>query len=284
MATYGEIRFRLKQLCPEVALDLLDGWIQDRYAQILDRLPWQRNEVVASLQTVAEYADGTITVSQGSNIITGSGTNWTSAMDGRMLRIAAQGEFFSFAFGSTNSGTLDRPYEGASAATLPYQLNQPIVQLPANARYCLDVTNMTTGRPLLRPDGRTPDPMRSQYGSPMVWAPFMDLQSDPPIPQIELVPCPTAVEGLLVKYMTDVTAPGQTSATLLPWMRPAAIIVGVQASAAKHAKDWNGGTVYEADFERLVSDMVRNECIRIGPTRLKMADAFTRHRARRWCE
>ena len=42
MSTFGELRFRLSKLVPGVDLDLLDGWIMDRYQEILDVLPWSR--------------------------------------------------------------------------------------------------------------------------------------------------------------------------------------------------------------------------------------------------
>ncbi len=54
MATYGEIRLRLKKLFPSVDLELLNGWIQDRYTEILDRLPWQRLSKSEPLPTVKD--------------------------------------------------------------------------------------------------------------------------------------------------------------------------------------------------------------------------------------
>jgi len=90
MSSYGEIRFRLSKLIPGVDLDVLDGWIQDRYQQILDRLDWRRLEVVTTLSTEPEYAEGTVTVAEGSDVITGSGVTWVATMDGWMVRINAR--------------------------------------------------------------------------------------------------------------------------------------------------------------------------------------------------
>jgi hypothetical protein len=50
--TYGDIRFRLAQLLPGVSHDLIDGWIGERYTEILDRLKWQRRDASAAIATV----------------------------------------------------------------------------------------------------------------------------------------------------------------------------------------------------------------------------------------
>ena len=107
MATYGEIRFRLSKLARAqgVDLDLLDGWIQDRYLEILDALPWQRLEKQATLQTTAEYDTGTCDVTNGSTSITGTGTTWTTGMTGRLMRINNEETFYLFT-GFTTPGTV----------------------------------------------------------------------------------------------------------------------------------------------------------------------------------
>lgn len=112
--TYGQIRLRLSQMAPGVPLELIDGWLGDRYTQILDLLPWKRLEGETVIQSPASYQAGTVTVTQGSAAIAGSGTNWTSALTGLMIRINSGPEFYTFTYVSSAGGTLDRPYEAST--------------------------------------------------------------------------------------------------------------------------------------------------------------------------
>ena len=93
---YGQIRLRLWQLVPGVAIELVDGWLQDRYTQMLDALPWKRLEGEVVLQSPPSYQVGTVSVTQGSNAITGVGTDWTPFMTGLMIRIASNPEFYTY--------------------------------------------------------------------------------------------------------------------------------------------------------------------------------------------
>jgi hypothetical protein len=110
--TYGDIKFRLTKAFPGVDLDLIEGWINDRYAEILGELPWQRQNVKSVLVTLASYTTGAVALTQGSTAVTGVGTSWTSAMNGRALRTPPRREFYQFTYVSSTSGVLDRPYEG----------------------------------------------------------------------------------------------------------------------------------------------------------------------------
>lgn len=114
MATYGEIRFRLTKAHPGIDPDLVDGWIDDRYAAILDALEWQRRRVMAVLQTTAPYATGTVTVAADSAAIALAGGTWAAGMTGRGFRVDGRSEIYTFTRTANTTGTLDRAYEGAS--------------------------------------------------------------------------------------------------------------------------------------------------------------------------
>ena len=68
---------------------------------------------VATVST-AEYTDGSITVTNGSDEVTGVGTAWTSAMTGYWLATQPCLSAYRFTYVSATSGTLDRPYTCAS--------------------------------------------------------------------------------------------------------------------------------------------------------------------------
>lgn len=114
--TYGQLRLVIQKENVGADLDLLDSYVQNRYTEILDQLPWKRQEAESVLQSPPSYAVGTVSASQGSNMITGTGTNWTTAMNGLMIRIANTSEFYQFTFVTPTSATIDRGYEGATAS------------------------------------------------------------------------------------------------------------------------------------------------------------------------
>src|ERR1035441_8016177 len=64
---------------------------------------------VATVST-AEYTDGSIIVTNGSDEVTGVGTAWTSAMTGYWLATQPCLSAYRFSYVSATSGTLDRPY------------------------------------------------------------------------------------------------------------------------------------------------------------------------------
>ena len=51
-----------------------------RYREILDSLSWQRLERKGTVVPAAEYAVGTVAVTQGSTAIAGTGTTWTTLL------------------------------------------------------------------------------------------------------------------------------------------------------------------------------------------------------------
>jgi len=63
-------------------LSLLVDYIRRRYMKVLDDYPWSFLRQDKEFQTVAPYNTGTVTTTQGSAVVVGSGTSWTSSMVG----------------------------------------------------------------------------------------------------------------------------------------------------------------------------------------------------------
>jgi len=282
MATFGDIRFRLSKLAQGVDLDLLEGWVNDRYMELLDRLPWQRLDVQSTLQSTAEYTTGTVAATQGSTTVTGTGTAWTSAMTGAMVRIAARNEYYEFTYVSATSGTLERGYEGATGSGLAYRINRNVYALPSDLRLLKGVYSFVLGKQLTKlslAELNQIDPLRNSYADPLYWCAYMDKQSDPPTPQVELYPVPKALAGFSYEYVAD---PSGTLTTLLPWLRPAAIIAGVQADIERYRKDFDAADRFENRFVALSRELVAMEAERRGPSRLRVDPRAARHRVKRW--
>lgn len=287
--TYGEIRYRVTQQAPTLSLKLIDGWFADRYSQILDRLKWKRNESDSVLQTVAPYATGTLAIAAGGTALTLTGGTFTAAMTGRAIQIDGRSEWYEFTFVGAGSGTIDRAYEGSTVTAAAYSVSQFVYRLAATVKLISSIANPDTGplERMTRAELLATSGGRQQTGAPAIWAPYMDDSSTPPRMQIQLYPTPDAVYPLMVTSVAEAVQPAGTSTTLLPWVRPAAIVAGVLADAFAQLA-LGGDAAYgaasvrqEGLYEKYVSDMVRTEYLERGPQPVRMASWLTRHNTAR---
>lgn len=290
--TYGQIRLRLQKLLPGTDLELIDGWIQDRYTQILDMLSWKRQEAESVIQSPLSYATGTVTCTQSSSAIVGSGTTFSAAMNGLMIRIDNKSEYYQFMDVDATNATLDRPFEASSAAGLTYRIDQNIFLMPSNARIVRGVRPLhNRGIPLhiVQPDELNRlSPSRNFYGTPKYACPTWDNFSDPPQLQVELFPvpdCPDSSSNLLswsVDYIFDASDldPEATSTSLLPWIRPAALIAGVTANAMMPRPGNDGDLAaaesHEESFTNLVATMAQINAQQRAPQTIRLAPELGR--------
>jgi hypothetical protein len=285
MSTLGQLRQEIVQIAPGVALPVIDGFIRDRYTQVLDRLNWTRLHAQTILEIPSTYNAGAVAATNGLTAVTGTGTTWTAAMTGRMFRIGSENQWYSFTYVSATSGTLDRAYMGSTASGLSYKLNQNLLTLPAEARIVEDVICLDPPRALDKTDVlRAADgyPNRAVYGTPTEWLEQMDTQSSSPAIQVELLPVPDAATSIQVNYVYDASAPTSTASSFAPWVRNGTLKSGVLADVSMIAKDFNSTDRYERQFEQRVQQAVANDCQRRGGVRIEMATSMTDHRIRRW--
>lgn len=309
MATYGDIRFALTKQVPGVDPEIWDGFVMDMYQQILDRMNWQRLRQVFTIQTPVEVNGGTLTATLGDQTVLSdivAAPLWSTALNGRMIRIENGPEYYQFTYQSTDPvtgfavGLLDRPYEagGLTDSDLPipltgpglgYQINQNIYPMPPAVRLVEAVRNLDRGWSLNRitqTDLDDSEGQRGDYGDPAFWLPTFDQQSNPPVQQIEIYPVPQYGYGLSVEVVSeDVTfgapSPGgapASSSTAQVWMRPSCIKAGARALMEAHLKDFTAAGFWMAQFEKLLSQMVNIDSTRLGAQKMRMADRFTRHR------
>lgn len=290
--TYGELRLRLQKLCAGTDLELIDGWIQDRYTQVLDILPWKRQEAESVIQAPVTYSTGTISATQSSATITGVGTTWSPSMDGLMIRIDNTPEYYQFTDVSATSATLDRPFEGPTATGLAYRIDQNIFLMPTNARIIRGVRplhNRVCPLAIVTPgELNRLSASRNVYGTPTHAAPTWDNFSDPPQLQVELWPvpdCPDSGSSLLswsIDYVCDaaVIDPEQTSVSLLPFVRPSVLIAGVQADSLMPRTGYDGNLAgsgaHEARFATLAGQMAQINAAQRGPQVIRLAPELQR--------
>lgn len=282
--TFGEIRLHLSKTPVGAGADivLLSNYINARIQQIIDRSDWQRLIVSSTVQTSALYETGTLTVTNGSTAITGTGTTFTSDMTGRRIRITGRTEYYTFTYVSATSGTLDRSYEGDTDTAATYKIFQNVFSLPSNLDRLENVTNLRNGNDLNQ-IGREAldrkDPSRNQYGEPYEFAPYDD--SSTPLQQIEVFPIPTVSEALAIRYRKRIAEITNTATSLPDWINPAAIYAGVEADLYALRGDYAGAQWKESLFEKAVEAMILQDAIATPAEVIEMADRYTRHRQAR---
>ena len=285
--TYGDVKFRLVKAFPGVDADLIEGWISDRYYEILAVLPWTRLSVEAVLQTTAPYATGTVAVTLGSANITLTSGTWTTGMSGRAFRVGTRNEFYEFLYVSATTATLDRVYEGPTAAAAGYQIFQHVYPLPTDCRLLEDDAFNTFElgeiRRMSRGQLNASQPFSNSYGTPQIWASYMEDGSTPPRMQIELYPIPNLAVGIPFNYVAEGPALTDTSQILQVWMQPAALIESVTASIKAHREDYSGAQFHEMRAAAALKAMIGTEAQGMAKTRLQLDDYYTSYRNRRAC-
>lgn len=277
----------MSQMFPAVGPEIIEGFIGDVYEDILHELPWQRSNIVGVLQTVAPYSDGTVTLTQGSNAVAGLGTAFTLAMSGRAFRLAPHDEIYEFTYVSPTAGTLDRAYEGASAAGSAFKLSQHVYVMPADCRMLENTafSGFTFG-PLdrmARNQLNATSPNRITYGTPMLWASYMDDNSTPPRIQVELYPVPDSVLSIPFTYVAEAPALSGTSITMLPWVQTSALVEGVMAKLCglPSVKDYAGAQLHGILAKAALKVMRGAEAQGMAPAKMQLSSQYTSYRRQR---
>ncbi len=296
--TWGQLRLQLQTSAPGVSLDLLDEWLNTRYEQVLEATDWLGLKAHATIQTVAAYRSttDTVTLTVGSNGVTGAGTAWTSAVTGRNFYRTGDNAVYTATYVSAVALTLDRPYEGNMVddagtvyALSSYVFMTNVYPLPNDCRSIVTVLNPLTGLPM---DGFSKDGLdatsgpRTTVDDPVAYAGYDDsTELNPPVlHQIEFYPPPLNARGFALEYLRAALGfdGGNTSGSPLPFISATALLAGVRSDCQKFLKDYIGAASYKADFEEELARLLRVEHVqRRKKTALKMADRFTRHRLER---
>ena len=286
--TVGKLKLRMLKQFPGTDPDVLEGFISDRYGEIIQELAWSRLNVSAILQTVAPYTQGTVAVVTGSNVIMLTGGAWTPQMSDRFFRVGGRAEFYGFHYVSPTAGLLDRPYEGPSELAAGYKVYQSVYALPLDVRILPEDGVSGPFGPLTKTDWAELNvfsPTRAAFGEPKWWAMRMDDSSTPPAMQIELYPIPDQAQAIPYEYVGEVETPDSSSAAFQAWMEPAsAMVEGVTAKILRLQKDYAGAQLAMAEAARALKTMRANEAQRMGTATMKMGSYYTRHRARRGTE
>jgi hypothetical protein len=284
--TYGQLKLRMVQMFPGLSLDLIEGWINDRHAEILGELPWSHQDVQGMLITTAPYTTGTVAVTNGSAAVTLTTGTWTTAMTGRAFRVTGRSEFYEFTRVTDTTGTLDRVYEGTTSSAAGYSIFQHIYPLPADCRLLNeDAFSDALGglKRFTHAQLNESDPSRKATGTPQGWASYMDDNSVPPRMQVELWPIPDTATGIPFTYSADADDLTATSTIIKVWMQPSALVEGVTALIKRHLKDYAGAQLAAVAAGAALKNMRTSEAQGMAPAQMRLDSYYTRHRHKRFC-
>jgi hypothetical protein len=145
--------------------------------EITEARQWSARKRVTLLQTVAPYTVGTVSATQGSPTITGSGTAWSSTMEGRAIALAGEYQYFFVALVTSPTSLSLADYNGtlvpwgkASQSAMPYRLFPIQYALPADLDVVLLPTRDWPVYPKTVEYFDRVDPMRTSQGRPHFYA------------------------------------------------------------------------------------------------------------------
>lgn len=220
---------RIQRLCGSHALlttAIAEELVNSQHRALLESHPWSRRKQEIAIATAADKDDGTVSVTQGSATVTGSGTAFASTDVGRYIRISSSGSLYvvrtyvsatSITLGDLNGTAVnyaDDTDTGLSYVlfTRWYSLGTAIEQI--NAMY---QENKINERDLEFLDGL--DPERSSTGTPRYFARGpRDMSSTSDLVRIEFWPrpdSPIVISGNVQKGHTDFSS-ASTSNPIVP--------------------------------------------------------------------
>jgi hypothetical protein len=159
----------LQSITTDTAL-LLD-LLRRRYQVALDRSEWSFLRRDTTFVTMPPYSTGTISATQGSSTVVGSGTGWTSAIVGGYMLVPDSQPLRIVNVSSPTSLDLEAPWPAASISGAAYTIVFPTISLPAD---CKAVIHLHNGRFRLREINlgvvRQRDPRLSRISTPAYYS------------------------------------------------------------------------------------------------------------------
>jgi hypothetical protein len=166
---WNRVQLRTPAAGPELCQDL----IRDAFRQLAERREWSWLQNSSAFYTPSYTTTGTVSVLGGSAVVTGSGSNFTTDMTGKQLRVGALGgssypTYTIIQVASTTSVVLDKPWVGPTLSAQAYTVFQCYFTVPADFGSFYSVTNPTANYRLnhnaTQSELDSYDPQRSQSG------------------------------------------------------------------------------------------------------------------------
>ncbi len=139
---FGQLIGRVNGYNPSCSPTEVSNLINNVVRRIYDRRNWYGNFVKGQIISPGYYSTGTVSVTFGSNIVTGVGTTFTPAMVGQQFRLGFTSPIYTItAFLSATQLQLELPFGNTSQTGTGYYITQFYYTFP-NVKYFYSVKNI----------------------------------------------------------------------------------------------------------------------------------------------
>ena len=141
--TFEKLWKKILLYAPDCPLPLAQEFVNTAYSRALAYSEWSALRKESEFVIADTYDTGTVTVTQGSTAVTGSGTTFTAAMVGRQFIVEGIAPFYTVATAPTSTSlTLDREFGGTTAAGASYDIVQVYQDVPSDFDAFLSIVDI----------------------------------------------------------------------------------------------------------------------------------------------
>lgn len=131
--TFRDIFGKVLLRCPDAGRELAADWVNNAFREVAEQRSWSWLFKFGQFEMPALYNTGTVSVTRGDNVVTGSGTAWTGDMAGRQFRVSVNSPIYTIVqVNSTTSISLDSVWGGATGSGLGHQIYLAYVTPPSD--------------------------------------------------------------------------------------------------------------------------------------------------------
>lgn len=211
----------------------------------------------SSFITTAVYGTGTMTATEGSTTITGTGTTWTSGMVGRKIT-CENATYIIATFVSTTEMTISTNYAGAGGGGLSYKIFQDEYSLASDCEDVLSVRQENHPHKLIKVGIEVIDdyyPQRSSFGYPVAYSIVGYDSSDYMV--VALYPNPNVARNVYYRYKKRVTEmSADTDTPIIPLRYRWVMAKGALYVVAKYLDMPDIGGDFEREYRQGVAQLI----------------------------
>lgn len=165
----------------QVNMNNLIRWVNNTLDDVCQAYPWpwlhERYVFPSVVDITGTVGSVSVDCTNGSNVVTGTGTSFTAAYVGRFIQFSSSNDWYKItAVSSTTSLTIETEYAPATEASMDFRVRKVNYDLPTDMTRIIDIRQSRTPAKLVSVDVRTFDmfsPLTTSVGNPRayyVWA------------------------------------------------------------------------------------------------------------------
>lgn len=279
MDTFTTLYNRLLLRCPIVGPLFAQDLVKDAFKQFCERRAWSWRQKSGVIAPQSFLTPGTVSLTPGSAVVTGSGTSFTTALINSQFRAFPGNSPYPaqtiLQVPSTTTLVLDSMWKGPASSGLPYQLFQALFILPADFQSFVSLVNSASALQLHTTMTQSIldryDPQRTKYG-PAYSCAFLDyfgsssgsLGDTIPIVQAGPAPVFTTSGGFTypfpLTYIVTITTGGAIGASQFTWRQAGGATSSTILTDTNLLDIENGVQIYFPDGTYILGDVFIANC------------------------